>query len=317
VSRLKSIKKIIAKTRKRWIVKPDKRKAARFWGRQHSDPCKERAFWLGVDEIMSWVNLKVSRQPEIWPLSWFLLSLPTDQLPVRYALSIGCGPGNLEREVIRHRAALKVTGIDISAESLEIAQKLAGDAGYDKQLVYRESDAESWLASEENEPCIDLLFFHASLHHIRALEEVLHLCAERLRRGSPGLLYVDEYVGPSRNEWNPTHLREASALFRRIPVEYRQSINLQPPVAYEDPTEMIRSSEIEEILRREFEILEYKPYYGNVLMPLVCGIRGHGLNDPEVRAILSEAMQVEDDLARKKLLDPLYAVFVGRPRRSP
>jgi SAM-dependent methyltransferase len=311
---MKRVTKVITRTRERWIRRREKLSAARFWGREHSQPGEGYAFWLGVDEIMSWVNLKVSGRPEIWPLSWFLLSLPADHVPVRYALSVGCGPGNLEREVIRHGAALKVTGIDISSKSLEIAQRLAREAGYGGRLIYRASDAETWLSRGETERSIDLIFFHASLHHIRPLEEVLALCAERLRLGSPGLLYVDEYIGPSRNEWSATHLRYAEALFSRVPPEFRQSPTLQPPVAYDDPTEMIRSSEIETVLRREYEIIEYKPYYGNVVMPLVCGIRPRGLSDPGVRSILKEAMQLEDDLVGRRALAPLYAAFVGRPR---
>jgi SAM-dependent methyltransferase len=313
---MKTIMRALAGYRGLWIRKWQELRAARFWGRQHSGLLDTHAFWLGVDEIMAWVNLKVSGRPQIWPLSWFLLWLSPDQLPVRHALSLGCGTGSLEREVLRHGAALKVTGVDISQKSLEIAQTLARDAGYEEELVYRLSDAETWLSRGETGPT-DLIFFHASLHHIRALERVLEGCAELLKRGRPGLLYVDEYIGPSRHEWKASHLQQAAALLERIPPELRQTKTLRPPVAYDDPTEMIRSSEIEPILRQYFDIIEYRPYYGNVVMPLVCGIRPQALNDPRVRDTLREAMQLEDDLSRRQLIDPLYAVFVGRPRGVP
>jgi SAM-dependent methyltransferase len=263
---------------------------------------------------MAWVNLKVSGQPQIWPLSWFLLSLPPEQLPVQYTVSIGCGEGSLEREVLRHEAARRVTGIDISPKSLELASAAAEKAGYADRIVYRCSDARSWLASSEGGRAMDLIFFHASLHHIEELEEVLSLCAQRLTVGSPGLLYVDEYIGPSRDEWTESDLSHAAALLERVPRRFRQGERLNFPVAYEDPTEMIRSSEIETVLRQHFEIVEHKPYYGNVLMPLVCGIRPEGLDEPEVRTVLKDAMALEDDLAGQGLLDPLYAVFVARPK---
>ncbi|MFZ0429759.1 MAG: class I SAM-dependent methyltransferase [Acidobacteriota bacterium] len=304
----------VAELRKSWVRRKNRLRAGRFWGKHHSSSSATHAFWLGVDEVMAWVNLKVSGHPQIWPLSWFLMSLPPDQLPVRYALSIGCGEGSLEREVIRHEAALRVTGIDVSSKSLELASRLAGRAGYGDRLEYRRSAAEAWLAGGEGEDAIDLIFFHASLHHMEQLERVLSLCARRLVRGNPGLLYVDEYIGPSRDEWTEFDLRHSATLFERIPRRFRQQRSLRFPIAYEDPTEMIRSSEIEPLLRQHFEVTEYRPYYGNVLMPLVCGIRPEYLEDSRVRTVLREAMKLEDDLARQGAIDPIYAVFVARPK---
>ena len=173
--------------------------------------------------------------------------------------------------------------------------------------------AETWLASRAAQRPTDLIFFHASLHHIEKLEKVLSLCARRLAQGDPGLLYVDEYIGPSREEWTESDLRHAATLFEGVPRQFRQAETLSYPVAYDDPTEMVRSSEIEPVLRQHFEIIAYRPYYGNVLMPLVCGIRPEGLDDPSVRAILRDAMKFEDSLVRQSALDPMYAVFVGRP----
>ncbi len=297
-----------------WIHNRKWAKTARVWGREHAGSSEDHAYWLAVEPVMEWVNLKVSGDRRIWPLSWFLMSLPEEFVPVDYALSIGCGPGNLEREVMRHGSASRITGIDVSAKSLEIAATLAREAGYAKQIEYRLSDAESWLRDLENEPDIGLIFFHASLHHIERLEPVLSLCAERLREGKPGLLYVDEYIGPSRDEWNPGHLGYAAALFERVPSEFRVGRKLVPPVAYDDPTEMVRSSEIEAVLRETFEITVYRPYFGNVVMPLVSGIDTAGRQDPRIQTLLNEAMDLEDYLAERRLIEPLYAVFVAQAR---
>lgn len=287
--------------------------AASFWGHRHNQPQEQYAFWLADEEVMQWVNVKVSGNPSIWPLSWFLLSLPENVVPVRRAVSIGCGPGNLEREVIRHGAARYTTGIDISTRSLDLARRLTEESGYTDRISYALSDGTAWLRTDCREEAIDLIFFHASLHHIDDLETILQLCADRLRGGNPGILYVDEYIGPSRDEWTPGHLGYAAALFEKVPVEYRQSHTLTPPVAFEDPTEMIRSSSIPKILRSHFRILEYKPYFGNVVMPLVSGIRPNGLHNPQVRALIREAMQLEDYLTAKRIIEPMHAVFVTQP----
>ncbi len=297
---------------KAWIQKRKWAKTAKVWGQEHAGSSEDHAYWLGIEPVMEWVNLKVSGDRRIWPLSWFLMNLPEKVVPVDYALSIGCGPGNLEREVMRHGSASHITGIDVSPQSLEIARRLATEAGYAPQIEYRLSDAESWIQDLEQEPDIDLIFFHASLHHIERLEPVLSLCAQLLRHGKPGLMYVDEYIGPSRDEWNRGHLGYAAALFERVPPEFRIAKELAPPVAYDDPTEMVRSSEIEARLREIFEITAYRPYFGNVVMPLVSGIRSAGLQNPGIQALLNQAMDLEDYLAERRLIEPLYAVFVAQ-----
>jgi len=274
---------------------------------------EDYVYWLALPEVVRWVNRRVSGRPEIWHLSWFLLS-PESRTPVNRALSIGCGTGNLEREVIRHGSAQHMDAIDVSERSVERAKEAAAGQGYSGRISYHVADAVSWLKAAAAGPGYDLVFFHASLHHVENLEEVLRMTASCLR-GTPGLLYIDEYVGPSRDQWAAEHLGYASSMYGRIPREYRRSDFLAPPVAFDDPTEMIRSAEILNVLRAYFEILEYKPYYGNVVMPLVCGIPRAAIEQPAVREVIGKAMELEDFLIEKSLLDPLYAVVVAKPRR--
>jgi SAM-dependent methyltransferase len=268
---------------------------------------------MALPEVMGWINLKVAGREEIWPLSWFLLSLAPQELPVDRALSIGCGPGNLEREVMRHEAAREIWGIDVSEGSIQVARREAEASGYGSKIHYEVADAARYLEALAEEECFDLVFFHASLHHVEALEPVLLRCGRILKSGKPGLLYVDEYVGPSRDEWQATHLGYANGVFERVPEEFRRWKELRPPVAYDDPTEMVRSSEIGSALEENFEIIAYKPYFGNVVMPLVSGILPAGLEDNRVKKVIREAMDLEDHLARRGLIDPFYAVFVARP----
>ncbi len=287
------------------------RRSGEFWDREVSAQ-EEYVYWLALPQVVGWVNRKVSGQSHIWHLSWFLLSLG-DSAPVKRALSVGCGAGNLEREVIRHQSALHIEGIDVSSKSLENARALAAESGYADRISYHLADAESWLEQAARGPGYDLIFFHASLHHVEKLERVLSRAAACLK-GSPGLLYADEYVGPSRKEWTPVDLGYAASLYARIPRDLRRSRELVPPIARDDPTEMIRSSEIPGVLETYFELVEYQPYYGNVLMPLVSGIPKRSLTDPRVCTILTKAMDLEDFLVRERLIDPMYAVFVAKPK---
>jgi SAM-dependent methyltransferase len=310
-----SLKKGLSTMRRFKKTYPDDihRAAGDFWGACHKEEGEHSAYWLAITEIKHRVNLRVSGRPEIWPVPWFLFSLPKDKLPVRRALSIGCGPGNLEREVLRLGGAMHMDAVDVSSDSLEVARRLANEQGFGDKVSYQLADAASWLKNENQDNPYDLIFFHASLHHIEALAEVLSHCSKSLAGGDPGLLFVDEYVGPSRDEWRSFHLGHAAELYARISPEFRKAEEIPLPVAFEDPTEMIRSSEICPVLSEYFEIIEYKPYYGNVVMPLVAGLKANALEDPETMAIIRSAMDLEDFLIEKDLLDPFYVVLIGKP----
>jgi hypothetical protein len=68
------------------------------------------------------------------------------------------------------------------------------------------------------------------------------------------------------------------------------------------------------VVRERLDVVEWVPYYGNVLNPLVCSIRSRALDEAEVVAILQEAMKLEDFLIERGLIEPLYAVCVARRR---
>lgn len=285
-------------------------RAAAYWDTHNLAPSEDVRYWLAVPEIRRAVNQRLTGNPHLLYITRFVESLGE---PVERVLSVGCGAGELERGVVEHGAAATVDGVDVSEASLREAERLAAEWGFADRIEYHCIDAARWLRSR-GQGSYGLIFFHGSLHHIEALEDVLSLSAEALRGAAPGLLYVDEYVGPSRNEWTAEDLGYAVGLFSRVPEQHRRTPAVWPPIAMEDPTEMIRSSAIEPVLRDHFEVLDHQPYYGNILLPLVSAIRGSSLEDPEVAVLLREAIDLEAYLAERGLLKPLYAVFVGRPK---
>ena len=66
-------------------------------------------------------------------------------------------------------------------------------------------------------------------------------------------------------------------------------------------------------VRRFFAVTDYQPYYGNVLNPLICALKASKLREAEVISVLDEAMDLEDFLSTRGLLEPLYAAYVARP----
>lgn len=284
--------------------------SAAYWDTHNLAPSEDVRYWLAVPEVRRAVNRRLTGKPDTLYITEFVEGLDA---PVERVLSVGCGAGDLERGVAGHGAAHWIDGVDVSEASLREAERLAAEQGFGDRIGYHRVDAARWLRAHGS--CsYGLIFFHGSLHHIENLEEVISLAARALQGTSPGLLYVDEYVGPSRDEWTTEHLGFAAGLFELVPAEHRRTPAVWPPIAMEDPTEMIRSSAIDRILREHFDLLDYQPYYGNILLPLVSAIRGSSLEHPEVAPILREAVDLEAYLSGRGLLRPLYAVYVGRPR---
>ncbi len=289
------------------------RRSGEYWDRVAAGEFADDVrYWLGVLPVRRWVNRRMTGDPDKLYIQKFLEGL-RERWPLPRALSIGCGAGDLERGAVGLGAVASIEGSDVGEGSIRVAREAAAREGLAERIHYTVADAaghlEQLLAARER---FDVIFFHGVLHHLADLEVVLERTGRLLRESPPGLVYIDEYMGPSRNRWTPEHLAWASGLFARVPARFRRTPQVLPPIAMEDPTEMIRSDEIERVVRERLEIVDWMPYYGNVLNPLVCSIRGSALEEPEVARVLDDAMALEDWLIARGLLEPFYAACIAR-----
>jgi hypothetical protein len=83
-----------------------------------------------------------------------------------------------------------------------------------------------------------------------------------------GILYVDEYVGPSRDEWGWRHLLRWNVVYRSLPAAARRTHVIRRPINREDPTEAIASSGILPAVESHFRVLARRDYGGNLLAPI-------------------------------------------------
>ncbi|HUP48465.1 MAG TPA: hypothetical protein VNA04_06720 [Thermoanaerobaculia bacterium] len=126
-----------------------------------------------------------------------------------------------------------------------------------------------------------------------------------------GLLYLDEYIGPSRTEWSGEILTPHRAVHASLPPEIRNGEDLPDPVQADDPSEAIRSSEIEPQMRIGFETMARRPYGGTLLSVLIPRLRRDRLTDSLLERLIDEERLL---LARGG--SSYYAIIVARPRRG-
>lgn len=255
-------------------------------------------------------------------MDWFLAEFGAARRFPR-GLSLGCGTGALERDVRRKGLCDIVVGLDLSTEALEQARTRAADEGIDG-LEYRRADFDRLEAHRDAGELgrFDIAFFHQALHHVEALESCLDVVADALRSqsGKQGLLYLDEYVGPSRNEWSREKISAANEIYRALPRSVRRRRNLTLPIDRRDPSEAIRSSEIVPQVEQRFEILERRDYGGNVLAVVHPLLDLERVGENERYEILVHLLDAEDRLLgageSSYYESSYYTVLVARPRDS-
>jgi SAM-dependent methyltransferase len=227
---------------------------------RHTGGAHMEEIWLVHPAVRAAVNVRISGNRDRWPLDWFQEAF-AGRLPLTNALTIGCGTGSLERDLIHRGICLRITGIDVAGPPLAKAQADAVAAGMAEQISYVQADAAEYLAQREGQ--LDAVFFHASLHHFDSPDDILRKVVAALKPG--GLFYADEYVGPSRHQWNPLRLLLPNLAYYTLPRSVRRVQIIRAPINREDPTEAVASHEIVPAIGRRLKILERKDYGGNLL----------------------------------------------------
>lgn len=276
------------------------KEAAAFWDREVVAPIHTP--WMAHPDVRRYVNESISGDPHQWPIDWFIREYKSPRFGL--ALSIGCGTGALERDLLQRGLCDRFDAFDGSAVSLEIARAEAAAMGLSERVNY-------WIG-DFNEPELpsrkyDAVFFHQSAHHVGKLEKLYRAILGVLK--PDGILYLDEYIGPSRSEWNDERLEALRKLHRRIPNGVRLNEHLPPPIQDDDPSEAIRSSEILPQLRIGFDVEQIRGYGGNVLAILFAELR-----DPRDELVKQMIEAERAVLARGE--PPFYAIIVARPKRG-
>lgn len=236
----------------------DIRAASAFWDREIVTPT--HVSWMDDPRIRRSINELIGAGVPLSPGEWFIARL--DGRTFERGLSIGCGGGNLERVAVRLGLCKRIDAFDGSVQSLHVARTAAEKEGCADRIRY--------FASDFNRPVLprntyDVVFFNQSLHHVRELETLFRAVVRAMTNDA--VLYLDEYIGPSRTDWNDALIAPHRAVFAELPAEVRTTDFLPLPIQADDPSEAIRSSEILEQLGIGFHV-EMRGYGGNLLSVL-------------------------------------------------
>jgi O-antigen biosynthesis protein len=260
------------------------------------------SIWMAHPLVRAAINTRVSGDPSVWPVEALKREIAA-HIPVRAAVSIGCGLGSLERSLIDEGVVSSITAIDISETAIAEARRSAGT----RAAQYVCADAREYLRARP--ASFDAVFFHQSLHHFDNLDELMALARTALR--TAGFLYIDEYVGPSRDEWSPFKLLLPNVAYRMLPRSTWRPHLVRAPINREDPTEAIRSSRILPAIEKHFVTTSRKDYGGNLLSVIYPNLSQ--VDKRAFDAAVRKLIGMEDQLLRLGA-SSYYTAMVARPR---
>lgn len=273
----------------------------------HLGSARLERFWLAHPRVRASVNRTLTGNPERWPLEWFRDAFES-RLPVDHALVLGCGTGALERDLVGKKIVSRVTAVDIAPEAVRYAADRAGKEGMADAIEYVVADIPAFL--REREEMYDAIFFHGALHHLAPVDDVLALVSDRLK--AEGLLYIDEYVGPSMQQWRWWRLIAANlAWYLCVPRRLRRPRLVRAPRNPADPTEMIDSASIIPSLRRRFAVLAERGYGGNIVGIVYPNLR-HDVPAEQLDRAVQRLLHFEQAILR--VVRHHHAVVVAAPR---
>jgi SAM-dependent methyltransferase len=289
-----------------------------FWGDERKDLRKHN--WLEHPVSRGVINSRVSGDPQVDACGYWRRNFL--QEPLASVLSLGCGFGSFERDALRSGLTIRIDAFDVSDAAIAQARAYAEAAGVQDRVAYSVADINSLDLPTQH---YEAVFGISSIHHVFDLESVFQNCRKALKSG--GLLFLDEYIGPSRFQLTSSNVELINRLLRALPERYRRNVftngdvtntYANPSIEWfenNDPSEAVRSAEIMATLQYYFDIVDYRPYGGAVLHMLLSGMAGN--YDPEIDAdvaLLRSFAILEESLENAAVLTSHFAAIVARPK---
>ncbi len=236
------------------------------------------------------------------------------------ALSLGCGSGHFEEELIKAGIFKKIEMVDISEDALNSFKEKAKDLNSKTVITTNQADL-NFIELYENK--YDCILAHTSLHHIINLEHLL----EQVRKAlvPKGIFLVHDFIGPSEWQWSYNTLQEINRAldlsrgrYPQLKIHQVKRPDINKVKAF-SPFESIRSDEILELLRTGFEpqleILTDRLLH----VILNFGAEMENWKDKDLQKWLSEMVEWEDSLKNGCELPPytLWGVYYPKPEPIP
>lgn len=281
---------------------------------------RENAVWSGIlpslerDDAAA-TDRDASIKLEIHKrMSSFFQQARQRKLHFTNGLTLGCGAGRLEREIMRHRICDRMHGIDIAEDAVADAQRQAEALA----LTYSVGDLNR---IELPEAAYDLVVTQTSLHHVLELEHVADQIRKTLKPG--GYLWIHDFIGETQAQYDPLRLEVLNGLLAVLPEKLRHNTisrrlikDVKPaiPGRLSSPFEQIRSGEIVEIFKQRFDV-EWSLEFSTILDLLAPpGHRVAYAENEDTQTLFKVLTFFDEFLLKHSILTPRGGQYLMRPK---
>lgn len=273
----------------------------------------ESANWWNIPMVRKRWNTMMTGDPNMNYETYVSNRIQNDK--PHHMLSIGSGVCSHELEFARINPHWQITCMDFSEKLLEKAKQTAIEEG----LINLQFLANDIYQYNLVDSYYDIVFFHASLHHFKAMSHFVQRIYNTLKPG--GFLIINEFVGPNRLQYPSQQIDAINVALKHIDKENRRvyKTNMYKNsytasgllrMIISDPSECIESESILPEIHKRFRMIEEKPYGGNLLMPVLKHIAHHFIEPNQKQIdILQRLFELEDLYLLKHRSDFVLGIY--------
>ncbi len=297
-------------------------KTAEHWGEEAGKWKMGRGVhWLEHSAVQQRINVKVSGDPAIDPYKYFIDKIAEEgmKLPVERCLTLGCGAGDLERNLVTYNLCNRHDGFDLAPEAIRKAREQAAK----ENIGHISYDVRDINEIELPPNFYDIVFAVSAMHHLSKLEDVFKQVKKTLKAG--GYFFLHEFIGPTKFQWTDRQISVINHLLKILPDKYMYMVGdiksrkpevVRPTIGQMDavdPSEAIRSADIMKVLPQYFTIVEKKDLGGTILHMLLEGIAGNFNRDnPQDMKLLNLLFDIEDTFMEIGEISSDFAVIIAK-----
>ena len=243
----------------------DLKKTAQFW--DQTDTATSSEYWWNVKAIRGVIQKEITGDAS---RTWYTKTIQARPTPFGRILTFGDGNGPAFEAHLTRKDATEIVYVNISSgEGMRFKQRVA-DLGIDIPCHFIKADVNAFNFSSLD--LFDTIIDIGAFHHFENFESIFPQLNDLLK--PDGFMMVDEYVGPSKwefdryvidiiNQWLTSLPKELIACSEKV----KQEDFLQLWKQSGDPSESIRSGDLDEMLRRYFTLIEATSFGGTLLQP--------------------------------------------------
>ncbi len=271
--------------------------------------------WWMVPAVRRRWNALITGNPDL-PYETYVVQRYFQERTGLRLLSLGSGNCSRELKIAQYDQFTEVLCVDIAENRLQEAETAARAANL-HNIHFLCANVEEYDFPQEY---FDVVLFNFSLHHFYNVDELLQKKVKKCLKND-GFVIINEYVGPNRLQFSQAQIKAINEALQLIDKPWRRrwktrltknryygSGILRMIIA--DPSECVDSANILPALHRYFEVVEERPYGGNILMLALKDIAHHFVHpDARQQTILEALFQYEDEYLLGQASDLVFGIY--------